>query len=106
MHSAWVYILTNEHNHVLYVGMTTELPTRLWEHRTKRNPNCFTARYNLGKLVYYEGHELIVDAITREKYMKGKSHKWKVQLIESLNPDWEDLTSRVSRQKEIPLPAS
>jgi len=72
-HCAWVYIITNPYNTTLYVGVTTNLSTRLWEHRTKANPKSFTARYNLYKLVYYEGFELITEAIKREKYIKGKT---------------------------------
>ena len=92
MFSSWIYILTNQHNTTLYVGVTTDLRTRLWEHRTKRNPGSFTARYNLAKLVYYEGFDLVTEAIDREKFIKGKTRKWKEDLIRKLNPDWNDLT--------------
>ena len=81
----------------MYIGVTNDLPTRLWEHRAKQNPNSFTARYNLDKLVYYEGFELIVEAIAREKFMKGKVRQWKIELIESVNPDWSDLTEEATR---------
>jgi len=91
--SSWIYILTNQHNTTLYVGVTTNLRTRLWEHRTKRDPKSFTARYNLYKLVYYEGFDSVLDAIDREKFIKGKTRKWKETLIQKLNPDWNDLTS-------------
>ena len=77
MHCAWVYILTNSRHTVLYVGVTNNLATRLWEHRTKQNPTCFTARYHIHKLIYYEGLDSIVEAIAREKFIKGKSRKWK-----------------------------
>jgi putative endonuclease len=97
MFSGWVYILTNNHNTVLYVGVTNDLPTRLWEHRTKRNPKCFTARYNLNKLVYYKGYELVVEAIPSEKMYKRRSRKWKVKLIEAMNHEWRDLTEDVSK---------
>ena len=79
--TAWVYILTNRHNTTLYVGMTNDLPTRLWEHRTKQNPKSFTARYNIYKLIYYEPYDLIIEAVPREKYIKGKTRKWKEDLI-------------------------
>lgn len=92
---AWVYILTNNNNTVLYVGVTDDLRTRLWEHRTKRNPESFTARYNVYKLVYCKGFELIDDAIKWEKYIKGKNRKWKVALIEQANCDWNDLTEQI-----------
>jgi putative endonuclease len=97
--SAWIYILANKHNTTLYTGVTNDLPTRLWEHRTKQNPNCFTARYNCYKLVYYEGFELIVAAIAREKYIKGKSRKWKENLIKTINKEWRDLTAEISNAR-------
>lgn len=93
---AWVYIITNDHNTTLYTGVSNDLPVRLWEHRTKRNPKCFTARYNLHKLVYYEGFELMEEAINREKFIKGKTRKWKLDLINCGNPEWNDLTDEVS----------
>src|SRR5690606_9757809 len=93
---AWVYIITNEHDTTLYTGVSNDLPVRLWEHRTKQNPKCFTARYNLHKLVYYEGFELMEEAINREKFIKGKTRKWKLDLINSGNPEWNDLTDEVS----------
>jgi putative endonuclease len=90
-HTGWVYIMTNKHNTAFYVGMTNNLSTRVWEHRTKRNPKCFTAKYNLDKLVYYEGLETIIDAIAREKFIKGKSRQWKIDLIRNTNPSFNDL---------------
>jgi putative endonuclease len=95
--SAWVYILTNKHNTTLYVGVTNDLPTRLWEHRTKQNPKSFTSRYNLYKLVYYEGHELITEAIEREKYIKGKTRQWKELLINTDNKAWNDLSTEIPK---------
>jgi putative endonuclease len=88
----FIYIITNRYNTVLYTGVTNNLPTRLWEHSTKKDPKCFTARYNLFKLVYYEGFETFKEAIKREKYIKHKNRLWKKKLIESLNPEWKDLT--------------
>ena len=95
MPSAWIYIITNERNTTLYVGVTNDLPTRLWEHRTKRNPKSFSAQYNLCKLVYYEPFDSIIEAIKREKHIKGKSRKWKEELIHTMNPEWKDLTEEV-----------
>lgn len=91
---AWVYILTNYTNKVLYVGSTVDIRTRLWEHRTKQNPNSFTARYNVTKLIYYEGYRYIHHARTREYYIKGKTRQWKVDLINTMNNDWNDLSTR------------
>jgi putative endonuclease len=93
--SAWIYILTNGRHTVLYVGCTNDLPTRLWEHRTKQNPKSFTARYNVSILLYYEPFRFIVDAVAREKFIKGKSRKWKEDLITGMNQEWRDLTDEV-----------
>lgn len=93
--TAWVYILTNKNNTTLYVGVTNDLSTRLWEHKTKQNPKCFTARYNLTKFISYEGFESIGDAIKREKYIKGKTRKWKDELIKSTNFEMKDLSSMI-----------
>ena len=89
---AYVYILTNKHHTVLYVGMTTDLRTRLWEHQKKVNPSSFTARYNVCKPIYYTGFDSEEDALERERFIKGKSRKWKEELIAEMNPDWYDLT--------------
>jgi len=96
MHCAWVYFLTNKRHTVLYVGVTNNLATRPWEHRSKQNPKCFTAQYNIDKLIYYEGFATIVEAIAREKFIKGKSRKWKEALVEKINPDWSDLAGVVA----------
>jgi putative endonuclease len=96
MPSAWTYIITNSHHTALYVGVTNDLRTRLWEHRIKQEPKSFAARYNAYKLVYYEPFEAIDEAIKREKYIKGKTRKWKENLIDKINPDWKDLTEDVS----------
>jgi putative endonuclease len=69
--TAHVYILTTANNTVLYTGVTVDINTRIWEHRTKSSPKSFTARYNITKLVYYECFETIVEAIDREKVIKG-----------------------------------
>ncbi|MBT1699855.1 GIY-YIG nuclease family protein [Fulvivirgaceae bacterium PWU4] len=90
--SAWVYILTNKRNTVLYTGASNDLLTRLWEHKTKQNPKCFTARYNIYKLIYYEPFELVTEALERERYIKGKTRKWKEDLIKTMNAEWKDLT--------------
>ena len=89
--SAFVYILTNKHNTTLYTGVSTAIRTRVWEHQTHQNPQSFTARYNVVKLIYYEGFETLTEAVRREKYIKGKSRAWKIRLIMSVNPDWKEL---------------
>ncbi|MGE0089862.1 MAG: GIY-YIG nuclease family protein [Bacteroidales bacterium] len=91
----YVYILTNQNNTVLYTGVTNDLSRRLEEHKSKANPQSFTSRYNVNKLVYYETHFLIGDAIGREKQIKAGSRKKKEDLINGINPDWDDLSGRV-----------
>lgn len=87
----YVYIMTNRNNTVLYVGVTSLLRNRIIEHRMKRFPNSFTSRYNISKLVYFEGYTSIVEAIAREKQIKGGSRAKKIELINGFNPDWNDL---------------
>jgi putative endonuclease len=96
VHGGCIYILTNTHHTTLYIGVTSDLVSRLWEHQNNTNSKSFTFRYNLTKLVYYEVHSSIQEAIAREKYMKGKVRKWKDDLITSLNPDWKDLSSIIN----------
>jgi putative endonuclease len=93
--SAYVYILTNKTKTTLYIGVTTDLPTRLWEHRNKQSGSSFTARYNLFILVYYEGFTWLTHAIKREKYIKGKTREWKEELIYTKNPVWRDLADDI-----------
>ena len=87
----YTYIITNTYNSTIYTGSTTQLYTRIYEHRNKENPNSFSARYNLWKLVYFESFDNIQEAREREYYIKGKRRKWKEELINSKNPDWNDL---------------
>ena len=87
----YVYILTNKHNTTLYTGVTSDLRSRLWEHKTKFYPKSFSARYNLYKLVYFDVYGAIEDAIAMEKYIKGKSRVYKENLIEESNLTWDDL---------------
>ena len=87
----FVYILTNPTNTTVYTGVTSNLPRRMDEHRRHFYPRSFTAKYNVTKLVYYEQHEDIREAIGREKQIKGWSRKRKNELVESINPEWNDL---------------
>jgi len=86
-----VYILTNKNRTVLYTGATSDLVSRLIQHREKLFPDSFTARYNVDKLMYYEHFSSIVEALERERLLKAGSRKKKIKLIESMNPEWEDL---------------
>jgi len=85
-----VYILTNKNNTVLYTGVTSNLVKRTIQHKEKSVPG-FTKRYNIDKLVYFEFYTDIRDAIAREKQIKAGSRKKKIELIESMNPEWSDL---------------
>jgi putative endonuclease len=87
---AYVYIMTNRRNGVLYTGVTTVLPRRAYEHREGLIEG-FTKRYGLKLLVYYEVSDDVRDAIQREKTIKRWPRAWKVRLIHGLNPEWEDL---------------
>ncbi len=91
-----VYILTNNHNTTLYIGVTANLPRRIMEHKEKVHPKSFTAMYNLFKLVYYETFHSIEEAIAREKQLKGGSRKKKEALIAAFNPGWVDLFDEVT----------
>ncbi len=86
-----VYIVTNKRNGTLYTGVTSDLGRRIYEHKNKINPECFTARYCSNKLVLYEFYESMPEAIAREKQIKAGSRKNKLKLIEDANPDWDDL---------------
>jgi putative endonuclease len=86
----YVYILTNKSNRVLYTGVTNDLGRRVYEHKTKLLDG-FTKKYNVDKLVYFECTNDINAAILREKKIKGGSRQKKIELVNSLNPDWKDL---------------
>ena len=90
-----VYILTNKYNKVLYTGVTSNLKFRIFEHKEKIHPKSFTAKYNLNKLVYFKGYNLIEEAIAEEKRIKGGSRAAKIKLIESINPKWNDLYNQL-----------
>ncbi|TCK59529.1 GIY-YIG nuclease family protein [Seleniivibrio woodruffii] len=90
MREGYVYILSNKNNDVLYVGVTSDIVKRIWEHKNKVTDG-FTSRYNVTKLVYYECYNDIETAIVREKQIKGGSRKKKIDLVESVNKDWIDL---------------
>jgi putative endonuclease len=87
-----VYILTNKNNSVLYTGVTSDIKERIEQHKLKKHPDSFTARYSLHKLVYYETFDTIGEAIQKEKIIKGGSRKKKLDLIRSTNPEWKDLS--------------
>jgi len=90
MDCAWVYIMTNRPNGILYTGVTTHIARRAWEHREGLLPG-FTKRYGLKRLVYVESYADIQSAIQREHNMKHWPRTWKVRLILVTNPQWDDL---------------
>ena len=91
MHTeSYIYLLANKHNNVLYTGVTSDLIRRVYEHKNKLVKG-FTQKYNVDRLVYYEACANIVMAIEREKQIKAWSRKKKDDLINELNPEWDDL---------------
>ena len=87
----YVYILANAANVTVYTGVTNDLPRRMYEHRFHVDPESFTAKYNVTKLVYFEDTGDVTSAIAREKQIKSWSRARKNKLIESKNPRWDDL---------------
>jgi putative endonuclease len=86
----FAYILASNPNGTLYVGSTSDLVRRVWEHKVKAIPG-FTAKYGVDRLVWYEAYESLAAAAQREKRLKGWKRLWKMQLIEKDNPQWIDL---------------
>ena len=91
-----VYIMTNKNNTVLYTGVTSDLVSRIYEHKIKKYKKSFTTRYNIEKLVYYESFHSIEEAINREKQIKAGSRKKKIDLIQSINPNFKDLYPEIA----------
>jgi len=85
-----VYILASQRNGTLYVGVTSNLVQRIWQHKNNEVEG-FTKKYQIHLLVYYELHETMESAITREKQLKKWNRDWKINLIEKENPQWHDL---------------
>lgn len=85
-----VYMMASQRNGTLYIGVTSNLIKRIWEHKTNVVEG-FTKKYDIHTLVWYEIHETIGSAIQKEKALKKWQREWKMDLIESLNPDWKDL---------------
>ena len=83
--------MTNTHHTAFYTGVTSMLFSRITEHKDKLYPKSFTAKYNIEKLVYFEGFHSIEEAIAREKQVKKYRREKKIALIMSINPDWKDL---------------
>ncbi len=90
-----VYIVSNFHNTVLYVGVTADLRVRILEHKNKGYKNSITSKYNCDKLVWYEAFSRIEEAIAKEKQLKAGNRKRKEDLIHAMNPHWNDLWNEV-----------
>lgn len=93
MKCGWVYIMTNKPFGTLYIGVTSDLAARVWQHRNGKG-SAFCKRYGLTRLVYADQCPSITDAIAREKAMKAWNRNWKLRQIVEVNPDWEDLFER------------
>mgnify|MGYP003624317549 FL=1 len=85
-----VYMMASKRNGTLYTGVTSDLPKRVFDHREGLSPG-FTSRYGCKTLVWYEAHDTMALAIQHEKTIKRYPRQWKLNLIEGLNPDWDDL---------------
>ena len=94
MKQYYVYILTNKKEGTLYIGITSDLKKRVWEHKNKVQKG-FTSKYNANKLVYYEVFDDPENAIKREKRLKFWLRQWKLDLINKQNPQWKDLYEQI-----------
>ncbi len=92
----WVYVLASAHYGTLYVGMSSDLPKRIWEHK-EGVAEGFTKKYDVHNLVYFEEHGNAEAAITRERQIKEWKREWKINLIERSNPHWDDLYENICK---------
>ena len=90
MREPCVYLLASRRDGALYLGVTSNLPKRVWEHRN-HFVDGFTTKYGIRRLVWFERHETMESAIAREKSIKKWKRAWKIELIEAMNPEWCDL---------------
>jgi putative endonuclease len=91
----FVYAMANKRNGTIYIGVTNDLARRVYEHRNKLIKG-FTSRYGLRMVVYYEVHQSTLTALQRETSLKRWPRKWKLDLIESMNPQWRDLYEEIA----------
>ena len=90
-----VYLLASKRNGTLYIGVTSNLASRIWQHKTDQVEG-FTKKYQIHRLVYFELYDKMTDAIRREKQLKKWKRQWKIALIEKDNPEWKDLYYDIS----------
>ena len=102
MKNPCVYILASQRNGTLYIGVTSDLIKRIWEHR-EGMAEGFTKQYNVKTLVWYEQHATMETAISREKAMKKWRRDWKLKTIEKFNPNWLDLWPQINGQAPLPV---
>ena len=95
MKSGWVYIMTNAPFGTLYIGVTSDIAARVWQHKNGQGSR-FCKQYGLTRLVYAEQAPTMYEAIAREKAMKAWKRRWKTELIEKANPSWDDLFERIN----------
>ena len=98
----YVYLLASQRNGTLYIGVTSDLIQRVWQHKQSLIPG-FTKKYHVHQLVYYEVYDDIRDAILREKRLKKWRRDWKLELIEAENPEWTDLYEQLASGPGSPL---
>ncbi len=91
----YTYILANRKRGTLYIGVTSNLLKRMWEHKNSINEG-FTKKYKIHMLVYYETHSTFENAVIREKKLKNWRREWKIDLVEKTNPSWEDFYDNIS----------
>ena len=101
----YVYIITNKPYGVYYTGITSDIITRTYQHKNHYFNNSFTEKYNLDKLVWFEQHKNVHNAIKREKLIKKYKREWKENLIKELNPKWEDLWASITTIKKYIPPS-
>ena len=94
MKQAFIYILSSKQNGTIYIGVTSNLVQRIYQHKQGKIEG-FTKKYDVNKLVYFEEHTGMESAIRREKQLKNWRRAWKIELIEKINPSWKDLYNKI-----------
>ncbi len=95
MQGYFVYIMASQRNGTLYIGSSTNLSKRIWEHKTSADAKSFTSRYDVKQLVYVETFETAEEMVNRERNLKAYKRSWKIDLIEHDNPAWDDISLEI-----------